>query len=120
MILAAATVLVLTGPKSSYTTTLLLESEERQLFFDDSWTVELEDPSFGEVRFRYEEGVECWAVEAKLVRLGDTRLILTAPDGTKRVFDLTVERSSYHIEEVTPDPGGTGGGETGQGTEKTK
>ncbi len=120
LILAVMTVLVLTGARSSYNTTLLLESEDRQLSFDDSWTAELEDPSFGEVSFHYEEAVACWAVEAKLVRQGDTRLILTAPDGTRRVFDLTVERSSYHIEEISPDPGGTGGGgESGEETERT-
>ena len=110
VILAAATVLVLTGTKSSYTTTLLLENEEREFVFDDSCEVRLEDEAFGKAYFYYEEGVECWSVRASFVKTGETKLILTDAKGAEHVYRLTVYRDSYRIEEITPESGGEDSG----------
>ena len=110
LILAVTTFLALTGSRSSYTTTLLLEGGELQASFDDSYTAALEDESFGEVSFYYEESISCWTVRASLVKTGDTKLILTAPDGTTQTFGLTIFRDSYKIWRIPDGTGGAGGG----------
>ncbi len=112
VILAAATLLALTGAKSSYKTTLLADGGEAELVFDDTYTAALEDPSFGTVEIVYEQSIESWMVNANLVKQGDTKLILTAPDGTARTFALTVRRDSYDIREIT-DSGAPGVGSDG-------
>ena len=104
VILAAATVYVFAGAKTSYNTTLLVEGGELNAEFDDTYTATLEDPAFGTVEIVYEKNIESWMVNASLTKPGDTRLILTAPDGTSRIFELTVRRDSYDIRDAA-DPG---------------
>ena len=60
----------------------------------------LSDEDFGDVSIVYEEHIEDYMVNASFRKAGDTQLILTAPDGSRRVFDLKVEKSRYDIREA--------------------
>ena len=108
VILLAATVLVLTGSRSSYNTTLLVSGGKLGTSFDDSYSAQLEDERFGTVEIVYQENIESWMVNASLTKTGDTKLILTAPDGTRQVYSLSVYRDRYDIELLSPDGGAPG------------
>ena len=97
VIIFAFSVFVAAGGKSTYNTTVLVEGGENGAVFDDSYSVALEDESFGKVYIVYEKNIECYMVNAGFSKIGQTRLILKAPDGTEQVYLLTVERSSYEI-----------------------
>ncbi|MBQ2061982.1 MAG: hypothetical protein II458_04830 [Oscillospiraceae bacterium] len=101
LILAAATVFALMNEKSAYNTTVLTDGGSLGVAFDDTCKVSLEDESFGEVYIVYEENIESYMVNARLVRTGETKLILEYPDGTTRIFALTVGRNTYTIKEIT-------------------
>lgn len=103
VLLVAATALMLLVPKNSYKTTLLVEGGNAGAKFDDSYTAALEDEAFGTVEIVYEENIESWMVNASLTKLGETRLILTAPDGTQQCFGLTVGRDTYKIWRLSED-----------------
>ena len=101
LILAAATVFVFSSDKSAYNTTVLSSGGSAGAEFDDTYSVSLEDESFGEVYIVYEENIGDYMVNAKFVKTGETKLILESPDGERRVFALTVGRSTYKITEIT-------------------
>ena len=102
VILVVCTVLAL-GGKSSYETDVLASGGETSgVEFDDTYQAYLEDESFGEVTIRYEEALECYLVRGSFKKTGATVLTLEAPDGTKYVYDLTVERTSYSITRRSP------------------
>ncbi len=106
LILAASIYGVMDQQSHTYNTTLLLsDTETSGLSFDDSYTVSLEDESFGTVWIGYEEAIECHSVHASLTRTGHTRLVLESPEGEKTVYDVTIERNSYHIERADPPSG---------------
>ena len=100
-IIAGASVFALSSTKALYNTTVLIEGGERQLVFDENYSVTLEDDSYGKVFIVYEKNLECHMVNAEFTKTGHTRIILKAPDGTQRVFEIEIQRSSYSIKEVT-------------------
>ena len=100
VILLAATVLALAGGKQVYNTTIMVEGGTMDLTFDETYTAYLEDDSYGTLEIVYLDSIEAHAINAEFTDTGDTRLILEAPDGTKRIFNITIERYSYHIEEA--------------------
>jgi hypothetical protein len=51
----------------------------------------------GNVYVAYDEKLGCYLVNAAFARDGETELILEAADGTKTVFRLVVENSSYTL-----------------------
>ncbi len=55
------------------------------------------DTSFADISITFEWWVLFGIIIIMNSKTGSTRLILTAPDGTQRVFDLVIERSSYRI-----------------------
>ncbi|MBQ1891566.1 MAG: hypothetical protein II164_04395 [Firmicutes bacterium] len=97
VIIAAASVLSISAGRSWYNTTILVENGSMEVSFDDSYTVSLEDESYGNVYIVYEKNIESYMVNAEFKKTGNTRLILRAPDGTAQYFDLKIERSSYEI-----------------------
>lgn len=97
VIIAAASVLSISAGRSWYNTTILVENGSLEASFDDSYTVSLEDESYGTVYIVYEKNIESYMVNAEFKKTGNTRLILKAPDGTAQYFDLKIERSSYEI-----------------------
>ena len=58
----------------------------------------LADESYGKVWIGYEEPIESYLIYAEFAKTGKTQLILEAPDGTREVYDLTIERNSYTVE----------------------
>ena len=97
VLLIAMTVLVLAQGATAYETDPLSNGGSKGAVFDDTYTVELADPAYGEVSIRYEENIEDYMVHARFTKTGETQLILRAPDGTEQVFDLTVGRDTYDI-----------------------
>ena len=97
VIIAAASVLSISAGRSWYNTTILVENGSMEVSFDDSYTVSLEDESYGTVYIVYEKNIESYMVNAEFKKTGNTRLILKAPDGTAQYYDLKIERSSYEI-----------------------
>lgn len=79
-----------------YKTTILCSSEDT-VVFNDQYKVSLKDESFGKVYIVYEKNIEDYMINAEFKKLGDTELIVEAPDGTKYEFTLTVKRASYDI-----------------------
>ena len=101
-ILLAASVWGFVDQRShTYDTSMLSSGGETcGIEYDDSYTVSLEDESFGSVWIAYEENIETYIIKASFEKVGDTKLFLTAPDGTVTAYALTVERYSYHIERI--------------------
>ena len=97
VIIAAASVLCVSAGRNWYNTTILVENGSLEASFDDSYTVSLEDESYGTVYIVYEKNIESYMVNAEFKKTGNTRLILKAPDGTAQYYDLKIERSSYEI-----------------------
>ena len=97
LIIIGGSILALSMGKDVHNTTVLVEGGTLDVTFDDSYNVYLEDESYGKVFIVYEENIESYMVNAELVKTGDTKLILEAPDGSRRVFDLTINRYSYQI-----------------------
>ena len=78
-----------------YSTEIMANGDTYQ--FDDSYSVRLEDPAFGDVAIRYIAGLDDYAVHADFKRAGRTVLILEAPDGQREEYDLTIERDTYDV-----------------------
>ena len=47
----------------------------------------------------------CKVAEHEVVGAGYRRLVLESPEGEKTVYDVTIERNSYHIERADPPSG---------------
>ena len=101
VLLAAATVFVFAEGGTSYNTTLLVSGGTAGAEFDDTYEVSLADDAYGKVFIVYDENIEDYMVNAELTKTGETELILRAPDGTERVFALTIQRDTYDIHEIT-------------------
>ena len=101
VIIAAATVLAVTGERSVYNTVLLVNNGSQGVQFDGSYEASLEDESFGEVTIEFNENIQDHMVKASFRKTGETKLILKAPDGTERVFRIDVHKSSVDIAEIT-------------------
>lgn len=54
------------------------------------------DTSFADISITF----ECWILFGIIIIVNSTKLILEAPDGSRKVFDLTIERNSYQISEA--------------------
>lgn len=90
---------------NAYETDLLLSGGETAgTEFDESWSVSLEDESFGSVSIRHEDVIESFLVHASLTKTGSTRLILRSPEGERFVYSLDIQRHSYEIRRITPNP----------------
>ena len=101
VILLGMSVLAFGSGKNVYNTTVLVSNGSLGVEFDDSYEVSLDDEDFGDVRIVYEEHIEDYMVNAEFKKAGDTKLILKAPDGSTRIFELKVEKSRYDIREIT-------------------
>ena len=102
VLLLAVTVFVLAQGGTSYETDVLSSGGSHGVEFDDTYTAELADPSFGTCEMRYEDNIDAWMVHAHFTKTGDTELILRAPDGTEQIFTLHVERDTYDISKAEP------------------
>ena len=103
-ILLAGTVYAVLDQRSHTYQTSLLSSGGSvcEIEYDDSYTVYLEDPEYGDVSIGYEEGIQDYIVRAEFKKAGDTVLVLESPDGEQYLFDLTIGRSTYDVRPHTP------------------
>ena len=97
LIIIILTILSLTGGRFTYNTILFTSDEETGVIFDDKYKIYLEDEKIGKVYIRYDEGLECYVVEADFVKAGKTNLILEDQKGNKTVFEIDVKRDSCDI-----------------------
>ncbi len=104
-ILVAFTALSFSQGQNYYETDVLLsaESESEGLVFDDTYKAEFTDPSYGDCTIAYEDSIECYKVHVVFKKLGDTQMVVTAPDGTQYVYDLIIGRNTYNIKEEGSD-----------------
>ena len=84
--------------KPTYETTLRCDSEALPLKEDTK--AYLENNEMGDITMNYEENIDCYCIHAKLYKTGDTKLIVEYEDGSKKVFDLHIGKSTYDIKEV--------------------
>lgn len=101
VVIVAATVLVMLSGKSVYKTTVLANGGNLNVEFDETYTVSLEDETYGKVCIVYEDNIDSYMVNAEFRKTGRTRLILKSPDGNVRTFSLDIGRDTYNIEEIS-------------------
>ena len=103
-ILLAGTVYAVLDQRSHTYQTSLLSSGGSvcEIEYDDSYTVYLEDPEYGDVSIGYEEGIQDYIVRAEFKKAGDTVLVLQSPDGEQYLFDLTIGRDTYDVKPHEP------------------
>ena len=99
LIILAATVYALVN-RYTYNTTLLSNNGELGAVFDDSYKAYLEDDSFGKVEIVYNEAIEDYLLNAKLVKGGQTRLFLEDSKGSRNIYNLDIGYSKVDITEV--------------------
>ena len=85
--------------RNIYSTTVFVSHGSEEVVFDSSYTAHLENESFGKVYIVYDEAMEEYMLNADFKRGGKTKLILEAPDGSKSVFDLDIQYSSFDVSE---------------------
>ena len=90
----ALTILGLMRPPV-YSTEIMANSEEHPL--NDTYTVSLADPKYGDASIRYEEGIEDYMLHVDLKKAGDTVLTITAPTGETTEYDLHIEKDTYKV-----------------------
>lgn len=98
IIIAASVYTLLNRP--SYDTTLLVNGGEAGAVFDGNYKAYLEDESFGTVEIVYNDSIEDYLLNAKLLKGGKTNLILEDPKGNKTVYELDIRYSSYDIKKA--------------------
>lgn len=81
-----------------YETQVLCNNYEHPI--NESHKAYLEDSKYGSVKVMKIPELDDYCVDAKFVRNGKTKLIIEAQDGSTRVFDLEIERNTYHIDEI--------------------
>ena len=99
VILLVSTFLTIQKP-STYETDILTNGGSAGATFNDSYKVYLTDESFGTVEIKFiEQGLNDWVVHAIFTKDGNTELVLEAPNGQKKLYEITIDRSSYTIEQ---------------------
>ncbi len=80
-----------------YSTDILVGGEKYQ--FDDSYKVYLVDKKYGDLSVKYESGIEDWVIHAEFKKAGKTEFVIESSDGKKKVFDISIRRDTYSIDE---------------------
>ena len=97
IIIAVCTVLCLLNPPR-YSTDILFNGDSYP--FDDTYKAYLTDDSYGDLSIRYENAIQDWMVHAEFKKAGQTQFVLESPSGEKTTFDLSIDRSTFTIEEA--------------------
>lgn len=103
IIILVMTIISIIGGKTSYDTTILISNASQGVEFDDTYKVYLKDKEYGNVYIIYENNIEEYMVNASFSKIGKTEFILESPNGDKTIFDINIERDSYHIEKKKAD-----------------
>ncbi|MCR4669224.1 MAG: hypothetical protein K5774_07670 [Clostridia bacterium] len=83
-----------------YNTAVMVSNGSLEVVFDDTYTVSLEDESFGKVFIVYNDNLQDYIVNAEFRKQGTTNMIMESADGERRVFEITVYRDHYDIKEI--------------------
>ena len=95
IIILMSAICLINPPK--YSTDLFSNGDTYQ--FDDTYKVYLKDSKYGNLSIEYNDNFEDWMVHAEFKKGGKTEFVLEAPNGEKRVFDITIEMNKYSIKE---------------------
>lgn len=101
-ILAGATVFAVISNHEFYTTDILVSGESEEEYFDDSYTVYLEDDSYGEVTIVHDVEQDIYKIHAEFKKPGTTELILISPEGNETVYALTIEKDTFGLDPLDP------------------
>ena len=81
-----------------YNTSILISDDDKQIIFDDTYNIHLENENIGEVYINYDEGIETYVVNASFTHAGTTKLILEDANGNQTIFNLTVDNTTYELD----------------------
>ena len=93
MIIIALTICIL--KPYTYSTDVLANGDKNP--FDDTYKVSLKDEKYGDVKIRYENGIDSYMVHGDFKKEGKTILILESPSKEKVEYNLTIKRDTYDI-----------------------
>ena len=96
LIIAGMTIITILNPQV-YNTTILVSGGSMEVNFDDTYKAYLTDEKYGDLYFKYETGIEEWALNANFKKTGKTEVVLEAPNGEKTIFDITIKSYKYDI-----------------------
>ncbi len=97
VLLMGAAVPSVVGHRSTYETMILTSADSGEEYFDDSYTAVLEDEAYGTISVDYEEEFDCYVLNATFTKRGETKLIVTSPEGEKVEYDITVGNNTYSL-----------------------
>lgn len=83
--------------RNVYNTTVMVNGGNAGAVFDDTYTVSLEDESYGKVHIEYDEALEDYKVNAEFVKAGKTNIILEDANGNKTVYEIIIREDNYDI-----------------------
>ena len=95
IIILMSAICLINPPK--YSTDLFSNGDTYQ--FDDTYKVYLKDSKYGNLSIEYNDNFEDWMVHAEFKKGGKTEFVLEAPNGEKRVFDITIEMNKCDFKE---------------------
>ena len=78
---------------TTYNTVVLTNNGETGAVFDNTYTVYLEDSSYGDVSIKYDDGLEDYLIEAKFKKAGRTNLILEDSNGNKEIYEIDIKNN---------------------------
>ena len=90
--------LALTGDKTFYNTTILVNNGSEGVIFDDTYKAYLKDEEYGKVYITYDNSLEDYMVNAEFKKAGQTEFIVESPNGEKTVFKIKIEKNTYSLE----------------------
>ena len=96
LLIAVLTVITVINPLR-YHSELLSSVDGKDI--TNEYRVSLADEKYGDVSIEYIESIDSYVVYADFKKKGNTELIVNAPDGTTKRYDLIIELFNYEIEE---------------------
>lgn len=88
---------------TTYNTVVLTNNGEAGAVFDNTYTVYLEDSSYGDVSIKYDDGLEDYLIEAKFKKTGKTNLILEDSNGNKEIYEIDIKNNDFDINKKEPN-----------------
>ena len=96
IIIIAGIVMVIIKPPV-YSTDILADGDENH--FDNTYKVYLDDNSYGDLKIVKIDSIDTWMVHADFKKAGKTTFTLESPDGNKKVFDISIQKDKYSVDE---------------------
>lgn len=76
-----------------YSTEIMGSVDGKQI--TNEYSVMLEDEKYGEVCIEYHESLESYLVHADFKRSGQTKLLVTTPEGETKTYNLEIKRDTF-------------------------